>query len=55
MTKVGLFQDVHKELADGMIGNRITPSYVAFAENGERLIGMPPFLSYLEPGMWWLN
>jgi len=36
---VGVFKDGHVEMIANEQGNRITPSYVAFTENGERLIG----------------
>lgn len=36
---VGIFKDGHVEILPNEQGNRITPSYVAFNADGERLIG----------------
>jgi heat shock protein 5 len=33
------FKNCHVEIIENDQGNRITPSYVAFKSNGERLIG----------------
>jgi heat shock protein 5 len=38
-TCVGIFKNCHVEVIENEQGNRITPSYVAFQSNGERLIG----------------
>ena len=38
-TCVGVFKNCHVEIIENDQGNRITPSYVAFKPNGERLIG----------------
>jgi molecular chaperone DnaK (HSP70) len=38
-TCVGVFKGCHVEIIENDQGNRITPSYVAFKSNGERLIG----------------
>eukprot|EP00984_Skeletonema_dohrnii_P026054 scaffold15312_cov183-Skeletonema_dohrnii-CCMP3373.AAC.3 len=36
---VGVFKNGRVEIMANDQGNRITPSYVAFMENGERLVG----------------
>lgn len=36
---VAVFKPCHIEVIENDQGNRITPSYVAFTDNGERLIG----------------
>jgi heat shock protein 5 len=36
---VGIFKNCHVEIIENDQGNRITPSYVAFQSDGERLIG----------------
>ncbi len=36
---VGIFKRCHVEIIENDQGNRITPSYVAFKPDGERLIG----------------
>lgn len=36
---VGIFKNCHVEIIENDQGNRITPSYVAFKSDGERLIG----------------
>ncbi len=38
-TCVGIFKNCHVEIIENDQGNRITPSYVAFQSDGERLIG----------------
>ncbi len=38
-TCVGVFKNCHVEIIENDQGSRITPSYVAFKSNGERLIG----------------
>jgi len=36
---VAIFKNCHVEIIENDQGNRITPSYVAFKSDGERLIG----------------
>ncbi len=36
---VAIFKNCHVEIIENDQGNRITPSYVAFQSDGERLIG----------------
>jgi molecular chaperone DnaK (HSP70) len=36
---VGVFKSCHVEIIENEQGNRITPSFVTFTSNGERLIG----------------
>ena len=38
---VGIFKDGRVEIIPNDQGNRITPSYIAFTKDGERLIGDP--------------